>query len=378
MTRHFFKTLALALCLLTAFTAKAQREIVQRAIDKIAAIKNISYNDLENGVDFFGGDIHYKSRLSLYGQKDNTFQAYLVDDQHGNHKFRNIFDGQKRLDLDFKDSTYTISDPQNRSWISPLHVLVSTLKEALAKSSYAVTQMTDSSLNKTRCYHILVASVDPVKNTYFRYHLFIAKNNDLILGYIEDSRAELSKGGLSLGIVSQKISHVFSDIHIFSDNQKSLVTLDVPPGFKPEKKLPLLSKGTIAPQWALTSTEGKKLSLAELKGKVVLMEFTFNGCPACMLALPVLEKMRKKYDGTDVAIVSVNFLDTREAVAKFIKNNKVTSPIYIDGRPLSKIYQVSAGPSFYLINKKGEIDWTSEGFFEDFDSKVTASIEALR
>ncbi|MFD2143968.1 TlpA family protein disulfide reductase [Mucilaginibacter antarcticus] len=289
-----------------------------------------------------------------------------------------MFDGQKELELYFKDSVYRLKDPQKKLFVSPLHELSARVKEALIQSKFVVIKMADSSINKALCYHILVHHEDTVKKLYDRFHLFIDMKSDLITALRTEVRGELSKEGMVLGTLSEKIDYVFSDFRISTEHKRNPVTIEIPQGFKPDVRIPMLAKGTVAPQWTLTSADGRKLSLAALKNKVVLMEFTFNGCPACMLALPVLEKMHKKYDGTDVVIVSVNYVDTKEAVDKFIKTNKVKSPIYINGRPLAKVYQVSAGPSFYLINKKGEIDWTSEGFFEDFESRVTASIEALR
>jgi thiol-disulfide isomerase/thioredoxin len=378
MTTPFVKIPALLICLLSAFSAKAQREIVQRSIDKIASATNMNYNLLEDGTSFFGDEIHFKDRVYTYGQADNSFKAYSIENQREHEKLVYLFDGEKKVDLNFRDSTYTLSDPPKGTSVSTLHQLASQLKEALAKSNYVVAQLTDSTVNKTPCYHILVHSENPEKKTYDRFYVFIDKKTDLILALTTELKGELSKGGMTIGTLSERMNYGFSDVRISSDEKKNPVTINIPAGFKIEKKSPMLSKGAVAPQWTLTSTDERKLSLADLKNKVVLMEFTFNGCPACMLALPILEKMHQRYDGTDVAIVSVNYVDTKEAVAQFIKTNKVKSPIYINGRPLSKVYQVSAGPSFYLINKKGEIDWTSEGFFEGFDSKVTASIEALR
>jgi thiol-disulfide isomerase/thioredoxin len=378
MTRSSIKIIVFTICLLTAYSVKAQREIVQRAIAKVATAKNMSYNLLEDGTSFFGDDIHFKNRVYTYGQADNSFKAYSIENQREHEKLVYLFDGEKKVDLNFRDSTYTLSDPPKGTSVSTLHQLSSQLKEVLAKRNYVVAPLADSTVNKTPCYHILVHSENPEKKTYDRFNVFIDKKTDLILALTTELKGEFSKGGMALGTLSEKMKYVFSDIRISSDEKKNPVTINIPAGFKIEKKSPMLSKGTVAPQWTLTSTDGRKLSLADLKNKVVLMEFTFNGCPACMLALPVLEKMHQKYDGTDVAIVSVNYVDTKEAVAQFIKTNRVKSPIYINGRPLSKVYQVSAGPSFYLINKKGEIDWTSEGFFEDFESKVSANIEALR
>lgn len=378
MIRLFFTISAFILCLLTAFTARAQREIIQKAIDKIASAKNISYIDSLNGTEFFGTKIHHKHVVNVYGQANNTFKAYKVETYQGTDKFEYLFDGQKQLDLTFRDSTYTLSDPEIRTWVSPLHEQLAYIKDILARPDCTVKQLADSIINETTCYHLLIASEKPQKKTYDKYHVFISKKNNLVLGVIADLKGELSKDNVIIGIATRYLTYIFSDFHISSSILKNPVTINVPSGFRPEKIIPMLAKGTPAPLWTLTTTDGKTLSLNELKGKVVLMEFTFNGCAACMIALPVLEKMHKKYDGTDVAIVSVNYLDAKEAIVNFIRENKVESPIYLGNRPLAKTYHVSAGPSFYLINKQGQIQWSNAGYFEDFDNIVVKKIEELR
>jgi peroxiredoxin len=191
-------------------------------------------------------------------------------------------------------------------------------------------------------------------------------------------QAAASKGGVSLGIIKM-YSELYFDNYKFNVTIPDPVLMQIPAGFKPEEKpKPLLSKGVIAPNWELTSTNGQTLSLASLKGKVILIDFTFNGCPACMLALPSLKKLHQKFDGANVAIVTINTSNSKEEVSKFIKNNNIKTPIYINGSQIAKSYNVQGGPIFYIINKQGEISEAYNGYFENFDTEIPAKIKALR
>jgi len=382
MTRSFLKISALVLCSLNVLTAKAQQEIVQKAIDKIKSAQNISYTATISGEEF-GGPVHLKTNVHLYNRQDNgNYEFYNIDQIFPSEKISYIDDGNQQLELYFKDSTYVLlSERKQNSSGTPLIEAVLNAEELLNKKKdrYNITMLTDSTINKEYCYHVLFATKNATNESYFKYHLFISKKSSLILTSRDETKGTVEKGGVKGGVMSMDVLHVYSDIHISNASSAKPVKLVIPQGFKPPvKSLPLLDNGTVAPQWTLTSTDGKTLSLNDMQGKVVLLEFTFNGCPACMMALPSLEKLHKKYDGSDVAIVSVNFLDSKGDVADFIKRNKVNSPIYINGKTVSKSYHVSAGPTFYLIDKKGRINWSEPGYFEDFENKMTASIEALR
>jgi len=382
MSNSFFKISALILCSLTVFTAKAQREIVQRAIDKITSAKNISYTATEFG-EQFGSSFNNKIVAHLYNrQADGTYQFYHSELYLPSGKFDYFDDGNQQVEINYADSTYELLVERKRKLPpAPLNTMMSNIAECLtARNDHYLYQMlTDSVIDKQLCYHIRIVSADTANGSFYRFHVFINKKSYLPLAARNETRGIVEKGGVKGGVMTIIESSDYTNIRLSNTAVANPVSFVISQGFKlPAKNLERLANGIAAPQWTLKSTEGKTLSLADLKGKVVLMEFTFNGCAACILALPALEKLYKKYDGTDVAIVSVNFIDSKDAVADFIRKNNIKSPIYVGGRSISKLYHVSAGPTFYLINKKGEIDWSTDGYFDNFETKVSANIEALR
>jgi len=382
MTRSLFKISTAFLSVFVSFAAKAQQDIVQRAIDKIKSAKNISYQATETG-EQFGSNFNNKIVVSLYNrQTDGTYQFYHSDLYLSSGKLGYIDDGNQQVELNYSDSTYELL-PERKKALPPatLNSLLSSIEDRLVKHKdhYTVKLLADSVIDKQLCYHIRAEATDYKDGSFDRLHLFISKKDYLILASKGELRSTFEKGGMKGGVMTQIVSSVYTNLHFSNTALTKPVSLLIPNGFKPKgDAVSLLKNGETAPQWTLKSTDGESLSLNDLKGKVVLLEFTFNGCPACMLALPSIEKLHKKYDGSDVAIVSVNFSDSKDDVAHFIKRNKIGSPIYIDGKPVSKLYHVSAGPTFYLIDKKGQINWSEPGYFEDFENKMTASIEALR
>ena len=74
---------------------------------------------------------------------------------------------------------------------------------------------------------------------------------------------------------------------------------------------PLLAKGEAAPKWRLPLADGSKgvLSLDDMAGKVVVMEFLTLGCPHCVRQQKVLSELKRKKASSDVVVVGVMCCD---------------------------------------------------------------------
>lgn len=152
-----------------------------------------------------------------------------------------------------------------------------------------------------------------------------------------------------------------------------------------EKMLEELKKKILndkAPAFALLDLEGKKLSLGELQGKVVVVDFWATWCGPCKASFPGMQKMVNKYkDDPNVKFV---FIDTWESgdnkekiVGDFIKNNKYTFHVLMDNE--SKVvvdYKVEGIPTKFVIDKNGNIRFKSIGF-DGSDDKLINELTAM-
>jgi len=87
---------------------------------------------------------------------------------------------------------------------------------------------------------------------------------------------------------------------------------------------PELARARMAPPFAVTTADGQRLSLDDLKGKVVLIDFWATWCAPCREAVPHLEAIAKKFQGQPLVVLSVS-LDTDEQKWKdFIAKNEMT------------------------------------------------------
>jgi thiol-disulfide isomerase/thioredoxin len=148
--------------------------------------------------------------------------------------------------------------------------------------------------------------------------------------------------------------------------------------YKPYEKPPLLPEDTIAPNWKLPVLGGDSLSLSDLRGNVVLIDFFYQSCYPCMQALPAMEQLHEKYKGQPVRIIGIDPFDKPEdGIAEFLARRGVTYTVLLNGKNVSKAYRVSGYPTIYLIDKDGKVAGTQYGFGEGVEEKLDKKIGKL-
>lgn len=127
--------------------------------------------------------------------------------------------------------------------------------------------------------------------------------------------------------------------------------------------------GDIAPDFQLEDTKGNKVSLASLRGKIVLVNFWATWCPPCKEEMPSMEKLYEVMSGEDFVMLAVNAEDNgRTVVPQFLKKTPYNFPIlYDDKGVVQRLYGVFKFPETFIVGKDGTIlekiigplDWSS-------------------
>ncbi|MDD5543801.1 MAG: TlpA disulfide reductase family protein [Acidobacteriia bacterium] len=128
--------------------------------------------------------------------------------------------------------------------------------------------------------------------------------------------------------------------------------------------MPALSPGTIAPDFSLEGTDGKKHQLeAERQSKLVVAAFFKKECPICQLTVPFLEKIHGAYKDAPVEMLGIAENDAEEA-KRFASEYGLTFPVALDDHPysVSAKYRLTNVPSIFLIDHDGKILQTMVGF----------------
>lgn len=119
---------------------------------------------------------------------------------------------------------------------------------------------------------------------------------------------------------------------------------------------PELARARMAPAFAVTTIDGQRVSLDDLQGKVVLIDFWATWCQPCRDALPHIKEIAKKFQGQPLAILSVSLDDNEQEWKDFITKNEMTWLQYRDGGfggPISKMFDVEAIPHTFTIDADG-------------------------
>jgi cytochrome c biogenesis protein CcmG, thiol:disulfide interchange protein DsbE len=136
--------------------------------------------------------------------------------------------------------------------------------------------------------------------------------------------------------------------------------------------------GQKAPGFNLTTFEGQQISLDDLKGKVVLLNFWASWCITCKDEAPYLEQVWQQYSSRDdVVFLGVAWTDTDSKAKGYIQNFNIT---YLNGPDLgtriSQTYRITGVPETYIIDRNGVL---VDVHLVPFSSKheITAIIDPL-
>jgi thiol-disulfide isomerase/thioredoxin len=141
-----------------------------------------------------------------------------------------------------------------------------------------------------------------------------------------------------------------------------------------------LDKGQPAPEIGLSDLSGKPIRLAELLGKVVLVDFWASWCAPCRESLPLLEKLAKNYRDKGFVVVGVNIDKSPELARSFLEKNKLSLTFPVVNDPKHEVagrYGPPTMPSSYLVDRKGRVHGVHAGFRASDASKLEAEIKAL-
>jgi len=122
----------------------------------------------------------------------------------------------------------------------------------------------------------------------------------------------------------------------------------------------LVKVGDQAPDFTMKMANGRTVKLSDLKGKVVMLQFTASWCSVCRKEMPFIEKdiWQKHKSNPNFTLMGVDRDEPRETVLKFAKSIPVTYPIGLD--PKANIFALYAAREAgitrnVIIDKKGKI-----------------------
>jgi len=136
--------------------------------------------------------------------------------------------------------------------------------------------------------------------------------------------------------------------------------------------------GEPAPSYQTASLAGDSVSLAALRGKVVLLNVWATWCHPCRDEIPELREIHGRYKarGLELVGVSVDAGGSDAAIRAFMRDFRMGYPVWRDpDERISAQFLVVGVPATFLIDREGILRWKKTGPIQPADSSLTAAIE---
>jgi peroxiredoxin len=120
-------------------------------------------------------------------------------------------------------------------------------------------------------------------------------------------------------------------------------------------------RARVAPDFVLPELSGRRISLADFRGKKVLLHFFATWCGVCRVELPSLRGLAQHLGNNEVLVAVVEDSTDVEAVRRFAREHELSYPILLGSPEVIRTYRVSAFPTNYFVNGDGTIAGSTVG-----------------
>lgn len=140
--------------------------------------------------------------------------------------------------------------------------------------------------------------------------------------------------------------------------------------------------GEEVPAFTLRKDDGQPVSLADFRGKIVVLNFWASWCGPCVDELPSLKQFAQKYSGDDLVVLGVSLDEDPDAYDEFIKKYAINFPnMRNPSHSVSDRYGTFKLPETYIISRDGHLlnkiigptDWSSPQMLDYVDSLLSAT-----
>jgi peroxiredoxin len=135
---------------------------------------------------------------------------------------------------------------------------------------------------------------------------------------------------------------------------------------------------TPAPELKAQDLAGATYTLADYRGKVVLLNFWASWCPPCLREMPSMERLRVRMEGRPLAIVALDSAETAEEVKAYLSRMKLGFPVLLDpDGSNTKRWKVFALPTTFLLDPSGRVRHVLTGPTEWDEGEALEIIESM-
>jgi cytochrome c biogenesis protein CcmG/thiol:disulfide interchange protein DsbE len=124
-----------------------------------------------------------------------------------------------------------------------------------------------------------------------------------------------------------------------------------------------LAPGQPAPAVRLPTAEGRVISLADLRGKVVLVDFWASWCGPCATAFPVVDSLYRRLHERGFEVMAINLDEKRREADAFLADRAHDMPVVFDPKGASaQAFGLDGMPTSFLIGRDGRVRFVHVGY----------------
>jgi thiol-disulfide isomerase/thioredoxin len=136
--------------------------------------------------------------------------------------------------------------------------------------------------------------------------------------------------------------------------------------------------GKMAPAFQLNDLEGHPVSLASLRGKIVVLDFWATWCGPCVASLPLVSSVADSFKDKGVVFYAANLKETAGQVRQFQTEKTLIFPVLLDADgKVADLYQAKAIPETVLIDQTGKIQAVHVGYDPGIRKKLTGQLNDM-
>ena len=185
----------------------------------------------------------------------------------------------------------------------------------------------------------------------------------------EESSAETEKNGSGTGEAGREQSAGSSQADAKAAAGQGDSVIEFKPGMP-------IKEGVQAPDFTGELIDGTSITLSELQGKPVIINFWATWCGPCVKEMPAFERLKDDF-GDKIGIIAVNCGDDAETVKDFVEENGYTFPVVLDEEySISMLYPTNSIPYTVVLDAEGKVTHISTGAL-DADTMYERYKEAL-
>jgi cytochrome c biogenesis protein CcmG, thiol:disulfide interchange protein DsbE len=114
--------------------------------------------------------------------------------------------------------------------------------------------------------------------------------------------------------------------------------------------------GQAAPDWSDPLVKGSgALTMAQLRGKPVFMDFFATWCPPCNAEAPMVNAAYKQYESQGLQVIGVDVQENAQKAKQFVDQHQLDYPAVVDSGTLSDQYRINGMPVGVFIDKTGVV-----------------------